>query len=81
MSLREGDEVISINNATDEADLLVVTENGYGKRTWIAEYRQTGRAASASRPCSWDWKHAVSWSAPVSSATGTPSCSSRPGAR
>ena len=35
MSLREGDEVIrnEINNATDEADLLVVTENGYGKRT------------------------------------------------
>jgi DNA gyrase subunit A len=43
MSLRAGDEVIEINNATDEADLLVVTENGYGKRTRIAEYRQTGR--------------------------------------
>ena len=43
MSLREGDEVIEINNATDEADLLVVTENGYGKRTRIAEYRRTGR--------------------------------------
>jgi len=43
MSLRQGDEVIEINNATDEADLLVVTENGYGKRTPIREYRQTGR--------------------------------------
>ena len=42
MTLREGDEVIEVNNATDEADLLVVTENGYGKRTPIRDYRQTG---------------------------------------
>ena len=46
MSLREGDEVIEINIATDEADLLVVTENGYGKRTRIAEY--PARAAAGS---------------------------------
>ena len=43
MSLRKGDEVISVNVAEDEADLLVVTENGYGKRTRISEYPRKGR--------------------------------------
>ena len=33
MRLRKGDEVIAIEVARDESDLLVVTENGYGKRT------------------------------------------------
>jgi DNA gyrase subunit A len=35
--------VISINIAQDDADLLVVTENGYGKRTRISEYPVKGR--------------------------------------
>ena len=43
MRLRDGDEVISINIAQDDADLLVVTENGYGKRTRVAEYPLKGR--------------------------------------
>ena len=43
MSLREDDEVIEINIAHDDADLLVVTENGYGKRTPIREYPLKGR--------------------------------------
>ena len=43
MRLRGTDEVISINIAQDEADLLVVTENGYGKRTRIADYPRKGR--------------------------------------
>jgi DNA gyrase subunit A len=43
MKLRAGDEVISVNIAENDADLLVVTENGYGKRTRINEYRRTGR--------------------------------------
>jgi DNA gyrase subunit A len=38
MRLRPGDEVISVNIAQDDADLLVVTENGYGKRTRVSEY-------------------------------------------
>ena len=38
MRLRAGDEVIAISIAQDDADLLVVTENGYGKRTRIDEY-------------------------------------------
>jgi DNA gyrase subunit A len=43
MRLRAGDEVISINIAEDDSDLLVVTENGYGKRTRISEYPIKGR--------------------------------------
>ena len=43
MKLREGDEVIEIAIATNDADLLVVTENGYGKRTPIRDYRLKGR--------------------------------------
>ena len=35
--------MISINIAQDDADLLVVTENGYGKRTRIADYPRKGR--------------------------------------
>ncbi len=31
--------------ARDDMDLLVVTENGYGKRTQIAQYRKTNRGA------------------------------------
>jgi DNA gyrase subunit A len=41
--LRGRDEVISLNIAQDDADLLVVTENGYGKRTRIADYPRKGR--------------------------------------
>ena len=43
MRLRADDEVISINIAQNDADLLVVTENGYGKRTRIDEYPIKGR--------------------------------------
>jgi DNA gyrase subunit A len=43
MRMRGADEVISINIAQDDADLLVVTENGYGKRTRVAEYPIKGR--------------------------------------
>jgi DNA gyrase subunit A len=45
MSLRKGDEVISVNViGVNEGDLLVVTENGYGKRTKLADYPRKGRA-------------------------------------
>ncbi len=43
MSLRKGDEVIAMSIAQNDADLLVVTENGYGKRTRIGEYPIKGR--------------------------------------
>ncbi len=43
MRLRPGDEVIEVNIARNDADLLVVTENGYGKRTRLDEYPRKGR--------------------------------------
>jgi DNA gyrase subunit A len=43
MRMRAGDEVISINIAQDDSDLLVVTENGYGKRTRVRDYPLKGR--------------------------------------
>jgi DNA gyrase subunit A len=44
MKLRAGDEVIGVNVVgKEEADLLVVTENGFGKRTRIADYPKKGR--------------------------------------
>ncbi|MHB1537639.1 MAG: DNA gyrase subunit A [Solirubrobacteraceae bacterium] len=38
-------EVIAMDVARDDMDLLVVTENGYGKRTLIDQYRKTNRGA------------------------------------
>jgi DNA gyrase subunit A len=43
MKLRKGDELIAIEVARDESDLLVVTDNGYGKRTRVEEYPRKGR--------------------------------------
>ena len=47
MKLRKGDEVIEINRAENDADLLVITDHGYGKRTRIDEYPVKGAEASA----------------------------------
>ena len=35
---QEGNRVLSLTVARDDSDLLVVTENGYGKRTAVSEY-------------------------------------------
>src|SRR5438874_731434 len=44
MGLRKGDEVISADVVgNNDGDLLVVTENGYGKRTKLADYPRKGR--------------------------------------
>jgi DNA gyrase subunit A len=45
MDVGEKGEVIAMDVARDDMDLLVVTENGYGKRTQIAQYRKTNRGA------------------------------------
>ena len=43
---KSGNEVIAMDVARDEMELLVVTENGYGKRTQIGgQYRKTSRGA------------------------------------
>jgi DNA gyrase subunit A len=43
MRLRGDDEVISVAIAADDSDLLVITENGYGKRTRVSDYPKKGR--------------------------------------
>jgi DNA gyrase subunit A len=45
MDVGHGGQVIAMDIARDDMDLLVVTENGYGKRTQIGEYRKTNRGA------------------------------------
>ena len=40
-----GNEVLAMDVARDDQDLLVVTENGFGKRTPVGEYRKTSRGA------------------------------------
>jgi DNA gyrase subunit A len=40
---REANRVLAMDIARDDAELFVVTENGYGKRTAIAEYPVKGR--------------------------------------
>ncbi|MDD3421700.1 MAG: DNA gyrase subunit A [Methanocellales archaeon] len=41
--LKEGDEVIAMDTLIKNATLLTITENGYGKRTSIEEYRKQRR--------------------------------------
>src|SRR6516165_6372676 len=45
MDVGAGGQVIAMDIARDDMDLLVVTENGYGKRTQIGQYRKTNRGA------------------------------------
>jgi DNA gyrase subunit A len=45
MDVGKDGRVIAMDVARDDMDLLVVTENGYGKRTQIAQYRKTNRGA------------------------------------
>jgi DNA gyrase subunit A len=41
----EGNEVLTMDVARDDQEVLVVTENGFGKRTAVSEYRKTSRGA------------------------------------
>ena len=43
MRLRSDDSVIGMVRAVDDQTLLTLTENGYGKRTKISEYRLINR--------------------------------------
>jgi DNA gyrase subunit A len=49
MDVGERGEVIAMDIARDDQDLLVITENGYGKRTRIDQYRKTSRGAKGVR--------------------------------
>ena len=41
----KGNEVLTMDVARDDQEVLVVTENGFGKRTPVSEYRKTSRGA------------------------------------
>lgn len=43
VKLKDDQRVIALTIAQDDAAVLTATENGFGKRTPISEYRQTGR--------------------------------------
>ena len=45
MDVGKAGKVIAMDVARDDMDLLVVTENGYGKRSQISQYRKTKRGA------------------------------------
>jgi DNA gyrase subunit A len=40
-----GNELLAMDVARDDQEMLVVTENGFGKRTPVSEYRKTSRGA------------------------------------
>ncbi len=44
ISLRDGDSVVGMGVVRPDCDVLVITENGYGKRTPISEYKVQKRA-------------------------------------
>ncbi len=46
---QSGNSVLAMDVARDDQELLVVTENGYGKRTPISEYPAKGRATMGVR--------------------------------
>ena len=53
ISLREGDEVVSLEIIRNQnAQILTITEMGYGKRTSISEYRITKRGGKGVRTVS-----------------------------
>lgn len=43
INLREGDLVVAMEVVSDDATLLTVCENGFGKRTEVGEYRKQTR--------------------------------------
>ena len=43
MQLREGDEVVAMRVVSEDATVLTVCENGFGKRTEVGEYRRQSR--------------------------------------
>ena len=52
MTLAEGDEVLSMTRCVEDGQLLVVTEEGYGKRTPLERYRaqkRGGRGVTTAR--------------------------------
>ncbi len=46
ISLRDGQKVMALNVVQAEGQLLTATENGFGKRTALTEYRTSGRGGT-----------------------------------
>lgn len=49
INLSAGETVVGITIVDDSAEVLTITENGYGKRTPIAEYREQGRGGKGTK--------------------------------
>jgi DNA gyrase subunit A len=49
MRLRQGDEVVSLDVASDDADILMVTDVGYGKRTKLERFNRQARGGQGVR--------------------------------
>jgi DNA gyrase subunit A len=49
MALRAGDEVVSCDVAKDEVAILMVTDNGFGKRTQLQQFNRQGRGGQGVR--------------------------------
>jgi len=49
ITLEEGDSVVGLDVVRPAADLLVVSQKGFGKRTPLEEYRVTGRGGKGIR--------------------------------
>ena len=47
--LKPGDEVVSCDVARDEADILIVTDAGYGKRTKLERFNRQARGGQGVR--------------------------------
>src|SRR5664280_3921457 len=47
--LKAGDEVVSCDVARDEADILLVTDAGYGKRTKVERFNSQARGGQGVR--------------------------------
>ena len=43
MKLRPGDEVVSVDVAREDTEILMITESGYGKRTQLEKFNAQGR--------------------------------------
>jgi DNA gyrase subunit A len=49
MRIKEGDEVVSCDIAHDERDILIVTDEGYGKRTKVEKFNSQARGGQGVR--------------------------------
>ena len=47
--LKEDDEVVSLDVTREDRDILTITENGFGKRTALKDYRKTHRGSKGVR--------------------------------